>query len=606
MSELDAVLEDVCRYLVKAPLFKEYMCLDEKGVCKLVATLQVTRCVSHLSLCFVRLEENVFRALCQFLKSSPDCVVKKADFSHCKLKVAHAHHLADSLSQNKSLQSLNLSCNALYEEGVMILAKKGFNGLKKLSLAKNNCKIVAAAELVICAERLVSLDLSENEISGENPVWKEGLKKNTSLKKLNLSDNPLYPHGFRCVGEAMKENQTLQKLNLCCVKSGEGSGVWMCQNVLNLNNSLISLNLAFNSLTKEDAVAFGVYLSQKNAFLKEIVLNSNPLQYGGYCALSEAMKYNTSLLRLSLAGISGKCVLPLPFFLTDFNLEGNTLGPDGGSRLGKSLKNSQNLRRLSLRRIWPSWTDFLGICRGLKKNSSLRTLDLSSNKLDAKYAHLIRQCFGQRKNVALSHLCLNWNVLGVEGAKEISQLLCENQSLTRIDLCQNQISIQGAQCLFESFFLKKNSSLTQLDVSQNELSGREWALCLARLIEQNKTLRHICAKKNRFGEEGTKILAEALKKNHNQSNLSYFLIDWDSVHDNLMREVVENNPNVDIGNYLSKKNAYKRRFGVEMSVVTFLSIRKYRHCHMLNQHPKEIISMIAKALLLTSREMWEL
>ncbi|XP_019359323.1 PREDICTED: leucine-rich repeat-containing protein 45 isoform X3 [Gavialis gangeticus] len=125
---------------------------------------------------------------------------------------------------------------------------------------------------------------------------------------------------------------------------------------------------------------------------------------------------------------------------------------------------------------------------GLCSNTTVKSLDLKGNNLQAVGAEALGKLLQQNKSI--QNLVLEWNSLGVweEGFSLFCQGLSTNRSLQRLDLRNNQINHEGAGELAAA--LKSNSSLQELDLRWNNvglLGGRALLNCL----HSNRTLRHL-------------------------------------------------------------------------------------------------------------------
>jgi hypothetical protein len=124
-------------------------------------------------------------------------------------------------------------------------------------------------------------------------------------------------------------------------------------------------------------------------------------------------------------------------------------------------------------------TGTLSLCRGLKANSRVHTLDLSRNHVD------------------------------VTGAVACAKLLKLNATLHTLDLNENAIGDKGAYALGDS--LKSNVSLTELQLESNGI-GQAGIIDLgAALKRPTIVLRVLNLQSNHIGAIGAAVLAEALK-----------------------------------------------------------------------------------------------
>ena len=149
---------------------------------------------------------------------------------------------AEMLRTNNTLKKQNgneleMSCCSLGSEGVTSIAEAlESNGtLNCLCLTSTGCGdegVAALADMLCCNETLTELYISNfydveedcciyNEVGDDGAVALAGaLRVNKALKELHFRSNNITDKGFKCLGEALLKNTTLEIL---CVKySGDG------------------------------------------------------------------------------------------------------------------------------------------------------------------------------------------------------------------------------------------------------------------------------------------------------------------------------------------------------------------------------------------------
>lgn len=186
-------------------------------------------------------------------------------------------------------------------------------------------------------------------------VWiSEALKKNTSLKQLEVVHNHLGDKGARALTDMIKINTSLESLdisgNSIGFEGGEAIALALNQNK---KSSLKCLNLAFNHLGDRGCKAIASAIDEKST-LTTLTLEGN----GIGDALAIALCRNKSLENLgllenfitdtgcqyiatALRGKSSLCTLDIGVLITD----------DGAKELAEALETNYTLERL---RIWLS------------------------------------------------------------------------------------------------------------------------------------------------------------------------------------------------------------------------------------------------------------
>ena len=145
----------------------------------------------------------------------------------------------------------------------------------------------------------------------------------------------------------------------------------------------------------------------------------------------------------------------------------------------------------------------------LKFNTSLKTLNLNGNVIDADGAAALGQCL--ENTTSLTTLSLNGNGIGVEGAATLGKCLQYNKSLTMLNLHLNAYGGDGAAAVGEC--LKHNTSLRTLNLHLNENNG-DGAASLGECLKHNKSLKTLNLHLNGNGYHGAvAALVECLKCN---------------------------------------------------------------------------------------------
>ena len=195
-------------------------------------------------------------------------------------------------------------------------------------------------------------------------------------------------------------------------------------------------------------------------------------------------------------------------FISEIELFSKNLYAELAQLFGKSLE----LMDLNGRHF--SHPLFLALFLALRVNTSLTSLDLSSNSIHAEGAHSLSEAL--RVNTSLTSLHLSYNPIGADGAKFLSEALRVNTSLTSLNLCWNSIHAEGADSLSEA--LKVNTSLTSLVLSINSIHADE-AHSLSEVLRVNTSLTSLDLFSNSIHAEGAHSLSEALKVNTSLTSL---------------------------------------------------------------------------------------
>ncbi|RXH79658.1 hypothetical protein DVH24_040805 [Malus domestica] len=352
--------------------------------------------------------------------------------------------LSDFAKELKSFRSVDLSGRNFGDEGLFFLSG---------SLGYNQ----TAEEVSFAA----------NGITGTGMKAFDGvLQSNVMLKTLNLSGNPIGDEGAkgaRAIAEMLKKNSTLR--------------------VLELNNNMIDYS-GFTSLA--GALA-------ENNTLRNIHLNGN---YGGALganALAKGLEGNKSLRELHLHGnsigdegvnalMSGK--------LTLLDIGNNSFTAKGAFHVGGYIKKTKNLLWLNL------YMNDIGdeggnnihakgvtaIAEALKDNSVITFLELGYNPMGPDGVKALSEVLKFNGNIET--LKLGWCQIGAKGAEFIADMLKYNTTIRVLDLRANGLRNEGASCLARSLKVV-NEALTSLDLGFNEIRD-DGAFAIAQALKANE------------------------------------------------------------------------------------------------------------------------
>jgi len=101
-------------------------------------------------------------------------------------------------------------------------------------------------------------------------------------------------------------------------------------------------------------------------------------------------------------------------------------------------------------------------------------------------------------------------VIREQKIEDIAWILRHTKAATKLYLFENKIGDEGAKVIGEA--LRTNITLTKLYLSENEI-GDEGAKVIGEALRINKTLTELDLSKNKIGYEGAKVIYEALRAN---------------------------------------------------------------------------------------------
>ncbi|XP_027286599.1 NACHT, LRR and PYD domains-containing protein 4C isoform X2 [Cricetulus griseus] len=189
--------------------------------CKIFAsTLISSKTLRHLNVSCNNLDKGMYllsKALCH-----PDCVLKDLVLASCSLSKQCWNYLSDVLKRNKTLSHLDISSNDLQDEGLKVLCQAlslPDSALKSLFLRR--CLITSSgcqylAEVLSSNQNLISLQVSNNKLEDAGvKLLCEAIKEpNCRLENLGLEACELTGACCEDLVSALSQNETLWAINL--------------------------------------------------------------------------------------------------------------------------------------------------------------------------------------------------------------------------------------------------------------------------------------------------------------------------------------------------------------------------------------------------------
>lgn len=196
---------------------------DREVLAKAVATMLLSNThLRSLNLNGSRLHCNALSCIFVSLKSNN--FLHKLQFRFNKCGLDGARVLGDMLKTNRHLKHLVVADNPIGCDGICYIAEslRSNNVLHILDLSSTKCGdrgAKAIADMMLTNNTLKNLWFCCAGISSRNTVGKLGasavalaLERNRSLKQLSLCGNEVTDEAFKCFCNALRVNQTLEKL----------------------------------------------------------------------------------------------------------------------------------------------------------------------------------------------------------------------------------------------------------------------------------------------------------------------------------------------------------------------------------------------------------
>ena len=292
---------------------------------------------------------------------------------------------------------------------------------------------------------------------------------------------------------------------------------------LSRSKTIQTLKLELIECNDDGAVHIALLMA-KNQHLKRLEIAANNFGARAAQVLSGAL-HKSTLSEFSLSA-------------TQLDNHDRQVGNEGARYFGICLREDPPLKSFALKQNGVSAEGLYMILDGMKTNSNLCSLDLSSNPLDSRGATAMGNFLadtrtlerlvlddmtqfddssvreiaaGIAKNASLKALSLRSCSISSVGGKFLVSALSQHPSLTELRLCGNtQLGSSSVDLLCR--MLKKNPTLTVLYLSNCGL-GEDGAAYLADLLRGGGGLTVLAIKRNDIGDAGAIQLAEALMKN---------------------------------------------------------------------------------------------
>uniref|UniRef100_A0A8C5EKB6 NLR family CARD domain-containing protein 3-like n=1 Tax=Gouania willdenowi TaxID=441366 RepID=A0A8C5EKB6_GOUWI len=245
----------------------------------------------------------------------------------------------------------------------------------------------ALAEALTHNHTLLSLQLQSNSISNKGmTALTKALRLNRGLMSLNLKENSIGVEGAKNMAQALHENSTLKDLDLTANLLHD-EGVQAIAGSIKLNQSLVSLHLQWNFIKSMATKALAHALLFNNT-ITLLDLQENAIGDEGVISLAEALKTNTSLCTLW-------CFLQIAYFLIFFLWPLYFLAYVGIYRKGRAkalanaLKINRNLKSLNLQENSLGMDGAIFIATAMKENNHLQYINLQGNSIGKSGAKVI-------------------------------------------------------------------------------------------------------------------------------------------------------------------------------------------------------------------------
>ncbi|XP_029009123.1 capping protein, Arp2/3 and myosin-I linker protein 2 isoform X3 [Betta splendens] len=444
---------------------QDFSHLDSRDLALAVAALSFNQWFTKICSKELRLSLDVQQQLTFLLSRSPS--LEELSLEDSGLKLDFAVKMAAALREHNSssLQSVNLSGNAIEDKGVIALSQELGNltkGLKYLSLSRVSmtARGIGYLSQVLSSNQLFSASLTHLLLSG-NPsslVTEEA----TFLFKFLSSSN--------CVSH-LDLSDTNCPLDTLFVSLSAG-----CY------RKLMHLNLARNPFSHRK-------VREVTRSIREFFSKSCKLKYVGL----SGTRLPPQALRLLLQGLA-----------TNIHLSGLELDI-----------SSCELRSAGAQVIQEH----------ISEATAVKSLDISDNSFENDMVTLVLsvgRCFSLRHLALGRNFAMKSSRALTDVLQRIAQLVQDEEcALQSLSVCDSKLKT-GMHILLSA--LGSHSALTELDISGNNI-GDTGAKMLAKALVNNTKLRSLTWDRNNVTARGYQDVADALERNFTLQQVSLPLAD---------------------------------------------------------------------------------
>ncbi|CAG8530551.1 26490_t:CDS:2, partial [Gigaspora margarita] len=389
--------------------------------------------------------------------------LENLDLSNCNLSPKVVEKLKKFLITSKKLKSLNLSSNNLAYQSERIISEvlTKNKSLKILNLSSN--KISSSIESLdkdtktsLSGRYKYKYDMSR-ALKVNNLA--EAIRKNKTLKKLDLSSNYIRLEAGRNIARALTNNKFITELNFSDNDIVHELSEFLI--TILLNNNITGISLRSTKISSEMVTTLAQDLKSNKIKLRYLNLSRNEISSDAIGTLIEALEDNKTLKNLDLSDITGAGQI--------------------GQELTKSLEKNKTLKTLNLSNCNIRNNVVNALEKALRTNNSLSDLDLSYNS--CPMSNLLKAL---EKNRSLIKLNISNLDLLPEEIEALSDALTTNNTLTHLCLSKTMDDPDTGKALFKA--LEVNTRLIDLDLSKNNIQDIE---LISNTLLNNGSLRRV-------------------------------------------------------------------------------------------------------------------
>ena len=290
-------------------------------------------------------------------------LLKSAHLVHLNIGITNmtevgTYALSEYFNLDKFLQSLDVSNNNIKDIGLTRILCSFPSTLVRL-IATKCCLTCAGAvnisEVLRINKTLKYLDISKNAIGDDGiSAISDSLHVNTTLIQLVACYCKFYGKGTESVGIMLRKNAKVKYLDISENHIGD-DGISAISDGLHVNTTLIQLVACYCKFYGKGAESVGIML-RKNAKVKYLDISENPIGDDGISAISDGLHVNTMLIQLvahncefrSKGAESVAKMLQTNKTLKYLDISSNHIEDDGITAVTCSIENNITLTELKL------------------------------------------------------------------------------------------------------------------------------------------------------------------------------------------------------------------------------------------------------------------
>ena len=377
--------------------------------------------------------------------------------------------LARILLNNTSIETLILQDNELGEDsgdkiGASLIQNKS---IKKLVVSDNKIKNKGARSIIENGSSLISLDLSNNEISPEVCFdLKNLITRSKNLKEVIWNGNNVGLKGINFIVEALKDSTKLKSLSLKNTSIGV-SGIQSLADGLFSNKYLEILDIGSNSINFQSFRELCDSLNNNKIRIlkcKNNLLGDDSMKYFAETILSSDTASN----------------------LTAFDFSSCKIYDQGLIYLLNELSTNEKITWINLRDNYFSHEIDFVILNFLEKNKKLTYLDLSKNRFSfqclQKVSKIIQRNRSIQNNKEPNKLLVELYSLKYENTK-LNEL---KDTLKIIENDNEKLRLNKAD-LRQDYEIAKNECQEKMAETQKKITDNKYLLDLRKRELEEKT-----------------------------------------------------------------------------------------------------------------------